>query len=160
MTYSSLTDMHTQFKTLMFHNRSEEQLQECLHLKKSMISLSAAIGALCSPLWLHLKSDLVTDLYSGSTSIANMDESDLRISFSLLDKSAISLSTMIGVSGSPLWPRPETDLATDLYSGSTLITIKDESNHQIRFWRLQEIYNITIRGWSMHRALLQELLRK
>jgi hypothetical protein len=39
----------------------------------------------------------------------------------------------IWASGSPLEPRPERDQATDLYSGSTLIAIKDESNHQIRF---------------------------
>jgi hypothetical protein len=36
-------------------------------LKKSTTSLSAAIGALDSPLGPHPKSDLVTDLYSGST---------------------------------------------------------------------------------------------
>jgi hypothetical protein len=44
-------------------------------LKKSTTSLSAAIGALCSPLGPHPESDLVTDLYSGSTLIANMDMS-------------------------------------------------------------------------------------
>jgi hypothetical protein len=38
------------------------------------------------------------------------------------------------------------ELATDLYYGSTPIAIKDESNHRIRFRRLQEIYNITIRN--------------
>jgi hypothetical protein len=48
-----------------------------------------------------------------------MDKSSLRISFSLLNKSAISLSTTIGVSGSPLGPRPERDLATNLYFFST-----------------------------------------
>jgi hypothetical protein len=39
-------------------------------LNKSVISLSAAIGALSSPLGLHPKSDLETDLYSSSTPIA------------------------------------------------------------------------------------------
>jgi hypothetical protein len=42
-------------------------------LKKSAISLSASIGALYSPLGPHPESDLVTDLYSTSTLIANMD---------------------------------------------------------------------------------------
>jgi hypothetical protein len=40
---------------------------------KSVISLLAAIGALSSPLGPHLESDLVTDLYSTSTRIANID---------------------------------------------------------------------------------------
>jgi hypothetical protein len=39
-------------------------------LNKSIISLSAAIGALGSPLGPHLKSDLETDLYYSSTPIA------------------------------------------------------------------------------------------
>jgi hypothetical protein len=39
-------------------------------LKKSVTSLSAAIGALGSPLGPHLKSDLEIDLYSVSTPIA------------------------------------------------------------------------------------------
>jgi hypothetical protein len=58
----------------------------------------------------------------------------------------ISLSAVIGASGSPLGPHLESDLATDLYSGSTPIAIKDESNRQISLRELQEIYNITIRG--------------
>jgi hypothetical protein len=41
-------------------------------LKKSVTSLSAAIGALDSPLRPQPESDLVTDLYFGSTPIANM----------------------------------------------------------------------------------------
>jgi hypothetical protein len=94
-----------------------------------MTSLSAAIRALGSPLRPHLESDLPTDLYSCSTPIAIMDESDHHISFNLLTKSAISLSVAIGASGSPLGPHPERDLATDLYSDSTPIAIKDESNH-------------------------------
>jgi hypothetical protein len=44
-------------------------------LKKSVTSLSVAIGALDSPLGIHPESDLETDLYSGSTLIANMDRS-------------------------------------------------------------------------------------
>jgi hypothetical protein len=45
------------------------------NLKKFVTSLSTAIKALGSPLGPHLKSDLVIDLYSGSTPIANMDRS-------------------------------------------------------------------------------------
>jgi hypothetical protein len=75
-----------------------------------------------------------------------MDESDRRISFNILNNFVISLSAAIGASGSPLGPHPERDLATDLHSGSTPITIKDESNRRIRFRWLQEIYNITTRS--------------
>jgi hypothetical protein len=59
--------MSIQFKTLTFYSRPEEQLQEHLRLKKSATSLSVVIGALGSPLGPHPESDLVTDLYSGST---------------------------------------------------------------------------------------------
>jgi hypothetical protein len=93
-------------------------------LKKSMTSLSAAIGALGSPLGPHTESDLVTNLYSGSTPIANMDRSGCQISFNSLNKSVISFSTVIGALDSPLGPHPESDLKTDLYSGSTPIAIK------------------------------------
>jgi hypothetical protein len=138
--------MHIQFRTLTFHSRSEEQLQECLHLKKSVTSLFTAIGAMSSPVGPHPESDLPTDIYSGSTSIAIMDESNRWIRFNLLTKSVISLLAVIEASGSPLGPRLEWDLATDLYSISTLIAIKVESNCRIRFWRLQKIYNITTRS--------------
>jgi hypothetical protein len=111
--------MSIQFKILKFYSRPEEQLQKHLRLKKSVISLSAVIGALDSPLGPCLKSNLTADLYSGSTSIANMDESDHRISFNLLNKSMISLSAMIEALDSPLGPCPKRDLATDLHSGST-----------------------------------------
>jgi hypothetical protein len=74
-----------------------------------------------------------------------MDESDHRIRFNHLNKSVISLSAVIGASGSPLGPHLESDLATDLHYGSTLIAIKDESNRRIRFKQHQEIYNITTR---------------
>jgi hypothetical protein len=93
-------------------------------LKKFMTSLSVAIGALGSPLEPHPESDLVTDLYSGPTPIANMDRSNCQISFNGLNKSVISLSVMIGALGSLLGPYPESDLETDLYSSSTPIAIK------------------------------------
>jgi hypothetical protein len=93
-------------------------------LKKSATSLSAAIGALDSPLGPHPESDIETDLYSASTPIANMDRSGCQISFNSLNKSIISLSVVIGALGSPLGLRPESDLETDLYSDSTLIAIK------------------------------------
>jgi hypothetical protein len=87
-------------------------------------SLSATIGALCSPLGLHPKSDLATGLYSGSTPIAIIDESDHWIRFNGLKKFVTSLSVAIGASGSPLGPHPERDLDIDLYSDSTPIAIK------------------------------------
>jgi hypothetical protein len=62
------------------------------NLKKSVISLSVVIGALGSPLGPHLERDLITDLYSGSTPIANMDRSGCQISFNSLNKSVILLS--------------------------------------------------------------------
>jgi gamma-glutamylcysteine synthetase len=73
-------------------------------LKKFVTSLSAAIGALGSPLGPHPESDLVTDLYSGSTPIANMDRPGCQINFNSLNKSVISLSTTIGTLGSLLGP--------------------------------------------------------
>jgi hypothetical protein len=197
MTSSSLAGKHIQFRSLTFHSRLEEQLQECLHLKKFAASLSVAIGALVSPLGPYPERDLVIDLYSGSTPIATMDESDRwinfnrlkkfvtslsvvivalgyplgpypesdltidiyygstptvimdesdhQISFNLLNKSAISFSTVIGASDSALRLRLERDLAIDLHSDSTPIAIKDKSNRRIRFKRLQEMYNTTIR---------------
>jgi hypothetical protein len=93
-------------------------------LKKSATSLSAVIGALGSPLGLHPESDLVTDLYSVSTPIANMVRTGCQISFNSLNKSIISLSAAIGALGSPLGPHPESDLEIDLYSDSTPIAIK------------------------------------
>jgi hypothetical protein len=125
--------MHIQFRTRTFYNRPKEQLQERLHPKKSATSLSTAIRPSSSPLGPRTERDLVTDLYSDSTPIAIMDESDRQISFNLLNKSVTSLSAVIGASGSPLGPHPERDLATNLYSGSTLIVIMDESNYLISF---------------------------
>jgi hypothetical protein len=133
MTSSSLTGMHIQFRMLMFQSGPEEQLQERLRLKKSATSLSTEIGTLGSPLGPHPESGLATYLYSGSTPIANMDESDHWISFNLLNKSVISLSAVIRTSGSALGPHPERDIVTDLHSGSTQIAIKDESNRRIRY---------------------------
>jgi hypothetical protein len=89
-----------------------------------VILLSAAIGALDSPLGPHPESDLVTDLYSVSTPIANMDRFGCQISFNNLNKSIISLSMVIGVLGSHLGPHAESDLETNLYSVSTPIAIK------------------------------------
>jgi hypothetical protein len=146
MISSSLACMHIQFRTLTFHSRLEEQLQERLRLKKSTTSLSVAIGELGYPLGPHPESELTTNIYFGSTAIANLDESDRWISFNLLNKFTISLSAAIGASDSPLGPYPERDLAINLCFGSIPIAIKDESNHRIRFRQLQEIYNITTRG--------------
>jgi hypothetical protein len=83
-----------------------------------------AIGALGSSLGPHSESDLVTDLYSGSTPIANMDMSGCQISFNSLNKFVISLSAAIRILSSRLGPHPESDLKIDLYSGSTPIAIK------------------------------------
>jgi hypothetical protein len=102
-------------------------------LKKSVTSLSTAIGALGSSLGNHPESDLATDLYSVSTLIAITNESCHRISSNLLNNFAASLSAAIGASGSPLEPYLERDLATYLHSGYTLIAIKGESNRRIRF---------------------------
>jgi hypothetical protein len=104
-------------------NESDRQINFNSH-KKSATSHSVTIRALGSPLGPHPESDLVTDLYSDSTPIASMDSSGCQISFNSLNKSIISLSTVIGVLGSPLGPHPESDLEIDLYSDSTLIAIK------------------------------------
>jgi hypothetical protein len=53
-----------------------------------------------------------------------MDRSGCQISFNRIKKSVISLSVAIGVLDSPLGPHIESDLETDLYSGSTPIAIK------------------------------------
>jgi hypothetical protein len=155
--------MHIEFSTLTCYSKLEEQLQEHLYLKKFVTSLPATIGALCSPLVSNPKSDIATDLYFGSTQMANTDESDCRISFNRLNKSVISLPVTIGASDSPLGLYPERDLATDLYFGSTPIAIKDESDHRIGFERLQEIYNITTRGdqgiWLSSRNLFENRYR-
>jgi hypothetical protein len=118
-----------------YHGRVNHRISFNL-LTKSVISLSAVIGVLDSPLEPHPESDLPTDLYSSSALIAIMDESNCRISFNLLTKSAISLLAVIRASGSPLGSYPERVLATDLHSSSISIAIKDESNRQIRYRQL------------------------
>jgi hypothetical protein len=102
MASSSLAGMHIRFRILTFHSRLEEQLQERLCLKKSMTSLSAVIGALDSSLVPHPESDLTTYLYSDYTLIANVDESNHRISFNPLEKYVTSLLATIRAWGSPL----------------------------------------------------------
>jgi hypothetical protein len=81
-------------------------------LKESTSTLLAAIRVLDSPLGHHTESELAIDLYSCSTSIANMDESDHRISFNLLKKSSISLPLVIGALNSPLGLHSESDLSS------------------------------------------------
>jgi hypothetical protein len=128
--------MSIQFRTLTFHSRPKEQLQERIiinRFKESATSLLVMIGALCSSLGPHLESDLATYPYSSSTPLANMDESDHRIIVNSFKESVISLSVAIGALGSPLGPNPESDLATDLYSGYTSIIIIDKSGRQISF---------------------------
>jgi hypothetical protein len=102
-------------------------------LKKSTTSLSATIRALDSPLGPHPESDLVTDLYFGSTPIANMGRSGCPISFNSLNKSIISLSVAIGALSSLLGPHSESYLETYLYSGSTPIANMNRSGCQNSF---------------------------
>jgi hypothetical protein len=85
----------------MFYSRPEEQLQEQIYLKKFAASLPTAIGALSSTLEPHQESDLPTYLYSGSTLIAIMDESDRWINVNSFKNSVASLPAMIGTLGSP-----------------------------------------------------------
>jgi hypothetical protein len=124
MISSSPTGMSIQFRTLTFYSRPEEQIQEYLCLKKFVTSLPATIRALGSPLGPHPESDIVTDLYSNSTPIAIIDESDCQITFNSIKKFMISLSAMIRALSSPLGSCPERDLATNLYSVSTPMAIK------------------------------------
>jgi hypothetical protein len=150
MISSSIAGMCIQFRIIIFYSRSEEQQTEYLHLKKYTTSLpaviviidksdrhinfnslkkfatslSTTIGALTSCLGPHPKSDLVTNLYSDSTLVANMDMFGGQISFNSLNKFIISLSATIGTLGPPLVPHPESDLETNIYSGSTPIAIK------------------------------------
>jgi hypothetical protein len=74
-----------------------------------------ALGSPLGPIQKVIYKQIYTLLYPDSY----QDESDRQISFNNLIKSAISLSSTIGALGSPLGPYPESDLATDLYSGST-----------------------------------------
>jgi hypothetical protein len=118
-----VTDLYSNYILIAMMDESDRQISfNCL--KKFTTSLPATIGAFGSPLGPHPESNLATDLYSDSTPIANMDESDCRISLNHLKKYVTSLSAMIETSGSPLGPRPERDLATDLYYVSIPIAIK------------------------------------
>jgi hypothetical protein len=130
--------MRIQFRTLIFYSGLEELLQERLCLKKYVISLPAVIGTLSFPLGPYPKSDLGIDLYSNSTPIANMGESDYQISFNNLKKSVTSLSSVIEALDYPLVSHLESDLATNLYSSSTPIAIMDESDHRISFNRFNK----------------------
>jgi hypothetical protein len=105
-------------------------------------SLSVAIGALGSPLEPHPESDLATDLYSASTPIGIIDESDHHIDFSRLKKFVTSLSAAIGALCSPLGPHLESDLTIDLYSNSTPIANMDVSDH----WTPQHIHDLALSG--------------
>jgi hypothetical protein len=122
--FNSLKKSATSFPAaIAIMDESDRQIN-LNNLKKSATSFSAVIGAMGSPLGPHPKSDLVTDLYSVSILMANMDRSDCQISFNSLNKSVISLSAMIGALSSPLGPHPESDLEAYLYSSSTPIAIK------------------------------------
>jgi hypothetical protein len=108
------------------------------------------MGALGSPLGPHTESDLATYLYFGSTPIAIMDESDHRISFNYLKKSVTSLPMVIGAFGSPLVPHPESDLAIDLYSGSTPIANMDEFDRRISFNQLSPVIGASDSPLGLH----------
>jgi hypothetical protein len=122
-------------------------------------SLPAAIETLSSPLGPHPESDLVTDLYSGSTSIANMEESDRWIIINNFKEFVILLLATIGALGSPLRSHPKSDLATDLYSVSTPIAIIDESGHHINFNSLNKSI-ILLSAVIEHCALLYDPIQK
>jgi hypothetical protein len=137
MSSSSLAGMSIQFRALTFYSRSKDQLQEqCL--KKSVTLLSVVIRALSSLLGPNPENDIATDLYSGSTLIANMDESDYQFIVNRFKESATSLSAVIGVLNSPLGLHLKSDLDTYIYSGSTPIAIIDESDLHISFNRLKK----------------------
>jgi gamma-glutamylcysteine synthetase len=122
--FNSLKNSMTSLSaTIAIMDESDRQIN-FNSLKKFATSLATAIRTLCSPLGPYLESDLVTDLYSTSTPIANMDMSGCQISFNSLKKSVISLSAAIGTLGSRLGPHPESVLEIYLYSGSTPIAIK------------------------------------
>jgi hypothetical protein len=121
MISSSIAGMCIQFRILTFYSRSEEQQKECLYLKKSATSLPAAIAIMDeSDRQINFNS-LKKSATSPPAEIAIMDESDRQINCNSLKKSVTSLSAAIGALDSPLEPHLESDLVTNLYSGSTLI---------------------------------------
>jgi hypothetical protein len=121
MISSSIAGMCIQFRILTFYSRSEEQQKECLYLKKSVTSLPAAIAIMDeSDRQINFNS-LKKSATSPPAEIAIMDESDRQINCNSLKKSVTSLSAAIGTLDSHLEPHLESDLVTDLYSGSTLI---------------------------------------
>jgi hypothetical protein len=92
--------------------------------QKSVTSLPAAI-AIMHEFDHHINfNSLKKSVTSLPAAIAIMDDSDRQINFNSLNKSVTSLSAAIGALGSPLGPHSESDLITDLYSGSTPIAIK------------------------------------
>jgi hypothetical protein len=113
------------------------------------------IGALGSPFRPHPESDLVIDLYFGSIPIAIIDESNRRISFNRLNKFMMSLLVVIKALGSPSGSHPESDLATDLYPGSTPIANMDMFDHRISFNRLNKSA-ISLLAVTGHQALLYD----
>jgi hypothetical protein len=79
-----------------------------------------------------------------------MDESDCRISFNCLKKSATSLPATIGAFGSPLEPHSKSDQSTDLYSSSTPIAIMVESDRQTSFNNFKETRDLPLSGdWGI-----------
>jgi gamma-glutamylcysteine synthetase len=67
-----------------------------------------------------------------------MYESNCQISFNSFKESVTSLSTMISALGSHLGHHPESDLVTDLNSGSILLANMDKSDHRISFNSLKK----------------------
>jgi hypothetical protein len=92
--------------------------------QKSVTSLPAAIAIMDESDHQINFNSLKKSATSLPAAIAIMDESDHQINFNSLKKSATSLSAMIGALSSPLGPHPESNLVTDLYSGSTPIATK------------------------------------
>jgi hypothetical protein len=69
------TDLYSISTPIANMDKSDRQIN-FNNLNKYLTSLSAAIGTLGSSLRPYVESDLAIDLYSVSTLIANMDESD------------------------------------------------------------------------------------
>jgi hypothetical protein len=95
-------------------------------LKKFAISLSAVIGALSSPLVPHPERDLATNLYSDSAPIAIKTSLIGGLISDDFKKDTTSLQEVTKAYDSPLEPPPKIDIATDLYSDSTIAANYDE----------------------------------